>query len=124
MISEKELSPMRDFAVGLMNKVASIERFTSEDDGSLGTIDTWKTINEGVRCRIAEVRGSQNREVIQAGRITSTGDHVVHFPYGTDIHESDRIRVKVSTEERLFEVSRLVEHSFATTTTVLCSESR
>lgn len=123
-MSESELAPLRETAIGLMNNVATIERFTSEDDGSLGTIETWSVVNKGVKCRIAESDGTGDREVTQAGRITSVGEHVVRFPYGTDIHESDRIKVRVSRNIRAFEVARVIEHSYATSTTAICVEAR
>lgn len=123
-MTESELQPLRDVALSLMNNVATIERFTSEDDGSLGYVDTWSVVNRGVRCRVAEVEGTSDREVTQAGRITSVGEHVVHFPYGTDVHESDRVKVRMNRSIRSFEVARVLEHSYATTTTVLCVEAR
>lgn len=123
-MTDQELQPLRQVAVSLMNDVATIERVTSVDDGSLGTVDTWAAIAENVPCRVAERELAGDYETTQAGRLTSVGEHAIRFPYGTDIRETDRIKVLSLSLPRAFEVSRVIEHSYATTTTVICVEAR
>ena len=124
MTIANEMDDLRTAALELLTDAAMILRLTTEDDGSLGTIDTWTESVTAVPCRVAEVAGAGERENTQAGRITSEGEHLVRFPYGTDIHEADRVVVTVNTQVRTFEVARVIEHSYATTTTVVCSEAR
>jgi len=122
-MNESELASMRQIALMLMNDVATIERYTEVQDG-LDTTQLWTNHLVNVPCRIAERETVAEAETTQAGRITSVGQHAVRFPYGTDVHESDRIRIRVNRQDRLFSVSRVIEHSYATTTTVMCVEAR
>jgi head-tail adaptor len=122
-MNDEELQDMRDAALLLMNDVATIERFTEVQDG-LDTVTTYADHLTNVPCRIAEQQSQGDRENVVAGRLVSQGEHVVRFPYGTDVHESDRIRIRVNRQDRVFEVSRVLEHSYATTTSVACSEAR
>ena len=123
-ISNQEMHDLREASLLLLTDSATILRLSTEDDGYLGTIDTWSELATAVPCRVAEVVGAGERESTQAGRITSAGEHVVRFPYGTDIHEADRVVVTVNAQERTFDVARVIEHSYATTTSVVCSEAR
>lgn len=122
-MNDEELHDMREAALELMNDVATIQRATEVQDG-LDTITTFTNHLVNVPCRIAERDSQGDRESIVAGRITSVGEHIVRFPYGTDVHESDRIKIRINRQDRIFEVARVLEHSYATTTSVACSEAR
>src|SRR5690606_8841839 len=124
MMTKEELASIRDAVLPLMISTCTIQRKTITTVG-LDEIETWGDHLTGVPCLVVEPDNvASSSEDIQAGRLASQGELIVRFPYGTDIHESDRILVTVSQTPRTLEVSRVVEHSYATMTSVLCGEAR
>src|SRR5690606_23003028 len=110
-----ELQDIREVALMLLNDVCTIERSETIQEG-LNERVVWNPYLTNIPCRVAEQDRAGDRENEIGGRLTSHGEYIVRLPYGTDIHESDRIRVRINRHERLLEVSRVLEHSYATTT--------
>jgi head-tail adaptor len=123
-MTENELNSLRLAAKALLNSKAIIQRKETVDDGQLGSTEAWVNVAIDVPCRIAEFEGRGNRESSQGGRLVSEGEHTIRFPFGTVVDESNRVMVKVSDKTRTFEVSRVIEHSYATNVTVVATESR
>lgn len=121
MIGEAELAVIRKVALQALPDSAQILRPTEVDDGSLGS-STELAILSSVPCRVSESR--QGREVVIGGSAVSAGNVVVRLPYGTDISESDQIQVTTNGRQRSLEVLRVLEASYATVTSVECSEVR
>lgn len=124
LMTDSELAALREAALSLLIDTATIQRSVEVVEG-LNRETTWEDVHTNVPCRVAELGESRgNREASQGGRMTSEGEHAVRFPYGTDISESDRIVVVIGEQQRTFEVARVIEHSYATSMTVVCSEVR
>lgn len=122
MISPNELTALRSVAVHSLIDSCEIQRFTSVSDGSGGTIDDWATVSTQP-CRVAENK-QQRSEYVTGGTSQSHGTHVVRLPHGVDVSESDRLVVTISGRTRTFEISRVYESSYATLTSIGCTETR
>lgn len=124
MLTTNELAAMRHIATSTLVDKATIQRKEIVDDGYLGQEEQWVDYLKNIPCRVVEDEGRVGIEGTVGGRTGSSGDYVVRLPYGTDIHEADRLLVQINGRVRTLEVSRVVERSFATTTTISANEVR
>lgn len=78
-----------------------------------------------IPCRVFEL-GSQrgNRDAEIGGAMASIGDYTVRLPLGTVVSEANAIEVTTSSRVRVLQVARIIEHSYATLLTVVCTETR
>ena len=125
MLTEAERQACSSLAESTLVDTAVIKRSTkSKKAGTLDLVESVETVDTSP-CRIFELGVSRgNRDAEVGGNLTSQGDYSVRLPLGTDVLEGDTLEVTTSERSRSLNVARIIEHSYATLLTCVCSEVR
>jgi hypothetical protein len=106
MLTESELSGMRQAILEVMPATALVKRATSASDGMGGQTLNWTTVIASVACQV-EMPSGNAPGMSQIGRVVAerAGNRMVWvatFPYGTDIREGDQITVSGQVYEIIY----------------------
>ena len=125
MLTEAERTACSSLAESTLVDTASIKRSTqTKKAGTLDLVESIETIATSP-CRVFELGVSRgNRDAEVGGNLTSQGDYTVRFPLDTNVLEGDTLEVTTSGRSRALHVARIIEHSYATLLTCVCSEVR
>lgn len=113
MLSESELTAMRETAGSALPGTAVVYSQQWVSDGGGGGTTTW-TPSGTVSCRIAPLNGAGESEVVTGARITPEADAIVTLPYGTSITTEARLLIDGGT----YNVEAIRLRHYATTVRV------
>ena len=85
MLSNAELTYMRDSIELLLPDTCNILSNTPTADGFGGVTDSWGTASASVPCRLDIVKSNGYNESLQGGKIVSFQETVLSLPYDTTI---------------------------------------
>lgn len=105
MMSTAEMDAMRATQESLLTVSCTINRFTSVSDGMGGQTETWTAVAT-VGCRL-NPRQTQPADATIANAPRNVSGWIITLPYGTDVHDRDRITIGART----FEVDKAMEYT-------------
>ena len=124
ILSQADLDMVqREAAKTLLPELCTIQREAAASDGQGGQTYTWTNHATGVACHLSmasKVITQGGEQMTAAARVMQETRWLITLPAGTDLDQTDRIII--TTMNRTFQVTEVVDQSWQLVSRALCAE--